>query len=192
MMKYFEDQIDAYIRGEMALSEKAAFEAELKQNPDLAREVSLMRLVVDGLRDRQEKKERISSWQEDTGHRMASRADARRKWLPWVTAFSTAAAVVAGVFLFHPSTTPVMLPEPSSYQPVMRSLDYSEIDSLIEQGNYEDAIRAIEAEIAENDSLLQEYLQIREEADYNVELREYALEQLRMKREALRAKEKAE
>lgn len=180
-MKYTEDQIDSYLRGEMSAVERAMFEAEMEQDTLLARDVNMMRMIIDGLKDRQEKVKAISSWQEDTHV-------SRHAWVPWVTAFSAAAVVVAGVFLFHPTSSPTLPPD----TPAIRTTDISSIDSLVLQGSYQEALQAIEAEIAETDSLLQESFRIREEADYDVRKYEYALKLLREKLEDVKARQKVE
>lgn len=179
-MKYTEDQIDAYLRGKMTSSEKAKFEAEMEHDSALAREVNLMRLILQGLRDRQEKTEKMAEWEQETDERSASRR-VTSPWIPWVTAFSAAAAVLFGVFLFRPTSSPTLPPEVTSPGATMRGGDFSEIDTLIEQGHYHEAQDAVLAEMAEADSLLQESVRIREEADYEVKKYEYALKLLRQK-----------
>lgn len=181
-MKYTEEHIDAYLRGEMTSTEKAAFETELGHDPDLAREVSAMRLIVDGLKARQEKMDAISDWQEEARRKASAKVAARRVWVPWVTAFSAAAAVVAGVFLFNPISSPNLPPEVGSNPPVMRGTGSSDIDSLIEYGKFQEAIEAIDIEIAENDSLLQESVRVRDEAIYAVQKYEYSIQLLEEKK----------
>ena len=179
-MKYTEDQIDSYLRGEMSAAERAMFEAEMEQDILLARDVNMMRMIIDGLKDRQEKVKAISSWQEDTHV-------SRHSWVPWVTAFSAAAVVIVGVFMSR-----FYLSSPPPDTPVIRATDISSIDSLVLQGSYQEALQAIEAEIAETDSLLQESFRIREEADYDVRKYEYALKLLREKLEDIKARQKVE
>lgn len=189
-MKYTEEQIDAYVRGEMSVPEKAAFEAEMERDPDLAREVDLVRLIVSGLKDRQEKLDAMAAWQEDA-ERKSARAGTgakRHAWGPWVAVLGAAAAVVLGVFLFRPLSSPT-LPAPPidmSAPPVMRSAGLPSLDSLMEQGDYQGAIEVIEAELAEADSLLQESIRIREEADYDIEKYEYFIRSLNEKLEQIR------
>ena len=187
-MKYTEEQIDAYVRGEMSASEKAEFEAEVRRDPDLSREVGMMRLIVDGLKDRQEKLDAMATWQKDAEQKPAMVAAKRHAWGPWVAVLGAAAAVVRGVFLFRPLSSPT-LPAPPidmSAPPVMRSAGLPSLDSLLEQGDYQGAVEVIEAELAEADSLLQESIRIREEADYDIEKYEYVIRSLNEKLEQIR------
>ncbi len=191
-MKYTEEHIDAYVRGEMTVEEKASFEAELEQDPALVREVNMMRLIFDGLKDRKDKRDAITKWQEEAQQKAAAKVAAQRPWVPWVTAFSAAAALVAGVFLFSPISTPVLPPNVDNNPPIMRGTGLSDIDSLIEQGNFQEAIEAIDAEIAENDSLLQESIRIRDEAIYSVKKYEYAIQLLKERKNELLTKQRTE
>lgn len=187
-MKYTEEQIDAYVRGEMSVPEKAAFEAEMERDSDLAREVDLVRLIVSGLKDRQEKLDAMDAWQKDAERKPAMTGAKRHAWGPWVAVLGAAAAVVLGVFLFRPMSSPT-LPAPPydpSSPPVIRSAGLPSLDSLMEQGDYQGAIEVIEAELAEADSLLQESIRIREEADYDIEKYEYVIRSLHEKLEQIR------
>jgi hypothetical protein len=185
-MKYTEDQIDAYVRGEMSVPEMADFEAEMERDPALAREVDMIRLIVSGLKDRQDKLDAMNTWQKDAERKSASRTIStgkRHAWGPWVAVLGAAAAVVVGVFLYRPLPTPLpQAPEP----PAMRSAGLPSLDSLIEQGDYQSAIEVIEAELAETDSLLQESIRIREEADYDIEKYEWVIRSLNQKLDQIR------
>ena len=191
-MKYTEEQIDAYLRGEMTTSEKAAFEAELEHNSALAREVNMMRLIIGGLKDRKEKLDSITAWQKEAEHKAMTRVAVRRPWVPWVTAFSTAAALVTGVFLFWPffQSSPGVTPTPSAQQeissPNMRGSNISFKGNPNGGQDRTEALKAIDAEIAETERLLNESLRIREEADYNVQKYQYALQELKKKRDEIR------
>ncbi len=187
-MIYTEEQIDAYLRGEMTTAEKAAFEAELEHDSTLARDVNMMRLIVDGLKDRQDKLDAITAWQEDAKQKAMAKVTAQRPWMPWVTAFSAAAAIVAGVFLFSPISSPVLPQDGVSNPPIMRGTSQSDIDSLIEQGNFQDALEAIDAEIAENDSLRQESIRVRDEAIYSVKKYEYIIQLLEERKQEILTK----
>lgn len=190
-MKYTEDQIDAYVRGEMSVPEMADFEAEMERDPALAREVDMIRLIVSGLKDRQDKLDAMNTWQKDADRKSASRATStgkRHAWGPWVAVLSAAAAIVVGVFLYRPLPTPP-LPQPPA-PPVMRSAGLPSLDSLIEQGDYQSAIEVIEAELAETDSLLQESIRIREEADYDIEKYEWVIQSLNQKLDQIRNMQK--
>jgi len=189
-MNNSEEHIDAYLRGEMTIAEKEAFEIELEHNPTLAREVSMMRLVVCGLKERQEKLDAIKIWQDDVEQKSMNRLAVKHPWAPWVAAFSAAAAVVAGVFLFNSIPSPNLPPDVGSNPQVMRGTDLSEIDSLIEADKFQDAIEIIEAEIAENDSLLQESIRARDEAIYAVQKYEYVIQLLEEKKNEILSKQR--
>ena len=191
-MKYTEEQIDAYLRSEMTAEEKAAFEAESEHDSTLARDVNMMRLIVDGLKDRQDKLDAITAWQEEARQKAVAKVAAQRPWIPWVTAFSTAAALVTGVFLFWPSfqSSPGVTPTPSAPQeissPNMRGSNISFKGNPNGGQDHTEALKAIDAEIAETERLLNESLRIREEADYNVQKYQYALQELKKKRDEIR------
>ena len=199
-MNHTEEQVDEYIRGEMIPSEKTTFEAEMERDPAFAREVSLTRMIVDGLRDRQEKLNAIEVWKQESGDKLASqvvdmsaleidpRKERLRPWIPWLTAFSAAAVVVLGVFFFHPFSSPTIPSDISIQKTAMPGCDFSEIDSLIEQGRYQEALEAIKKAIIETDRLLQESLLKREEADDEVQRYEFSLRLLKDKQDALQTK----
>lgn len=193
-MRYREDQIDAYLRGEMTPSESAAFEADMENDSTLAREVNMIRLIVTGLKDRQEKMETMAGWQREVDEKQITQVVAKpsRPWVPWLTAFTAAAAVVVGVFLFHPISSPLLHPDMTTTKPVMRGSDFSRIDSLIKQGCYQEALNAVQTEIAETDSLLKESIRKREEAEYDVQKYEYALKLLQEKLDEIRANQESD
>ena len=177
-MKYPEDKIDAYLQGKMTSSEKEAFESEMNRDSAFKEEVNLMRSIICGLSDRQNKLEALEAWQ---GEAEKGSRSSKRKWMPWVTAYSTAAAVVAGVLLFMPPSAVDYNPMPSTIQEVDSSRG-GNISFKGQPDNKED-LDSLEAEIARMESLLKEALRKREEADYDVKKYEYALEQLKKKRE---------
>ena len=188
VMKHNEDQIDAYIRGEMTPSEKSAFEDDMRQNSALTREVNVMRLIVGGLKDRQEKMETMAQWQQGSKEQAASRRIANHPWIPWITAFSVAAALILGAFLFYPVfLLPSPVPNNTILRTDMRGGDFSEIDSLIEQGHFQEALDAIQSEMVEADSLLHENVRKRDEADYEIKKYEYALKLLQQKQDEIEA-----
>lgn len=189
-MKYTEEQIDAYLREGMSAREKAEFEAEMKRDPDMAREVSMMRLLIGGLKDRQDKLDAMATWQKEAEQKSASRAKStgqHHTWGHWIAVLSAAAAVVVGVFFYR--SPPTSLPQPTE-PPVMRSAGFSSLDSLLEQGAYQKAIEVIEAELAETDSLLQESIRIREEAEYDIEKYEWVIRSLNQKLDQIRNMQK--
>lgn len=191
-MKYTEEQIDAYLRGEMSTTEKEAFEAELEHDSALAREVNMMHLIVDGLKNRQDKLDAISAWREEARRKAVAKVVVQHPWVPWVTAFSAAAALVAGVFLFSPISSPVLPPDVENNHSIIRGTGLPDMDSLIEQGDFQKAIEVIDAEIAENDSLLRESIRVRDEAIYSVKKYEYAIQLLEEKKNELLTKQRTE
>lgn len=191
-MKYTEEHIDAYLRGEMTVEEKAAFEAEMEQDSALAHEVNMMHLLIGGLKDRKEKLDSITAWQKEAEHKAMTRVAVRRPWVPWVTAFSAAAALVTGVFLFQPTyqspteVTPTPRTPQEMTSPNMRGPNISFKGNPNGEKNRSEALKAIDREIAETERLLNESRRIREEADYNVQKYQYALQELKKKRDEIR------
>lgn len=187
-MKYTEEQIDTYLRGEMSDSEKLSFEAEMANDTSLVAQVNLMQTIVQGLKSRQEKVDAVSAWQREREHERL-----HRPWLPWATAYASAAAVVAVVFLFQPSspvgTEPNQGEAPATTVPGMRGADIF-FDESIEQESidpkqYDEILNRIEAEITQNERLLQLSVRRREEADYEVKKYEYAIRQLEEQRQKI-------
>ena len=173
-MKYSEELIDAYINGEMDPEALAGFEAEMKNDASLAARVSLTRSIVDGLRERQKKEESIELWMAQA----SQKSSARRVWIPWVTSMSAAAAVVAGVFIFKPNHSVV---DTYDAAPVMRGAVNSSVDSLIEQGSYDEALRVISEEMARTDSLLDLSHRLKDEAEYDIRKYEFVKRSLQEK-----------
>lgn len=177
-MEYSEELIDAYINGEMDPEALAGFEAEMKNDASLAARVSFTRSIVDGLRERQKKEESIELWMAQA----SQKSSARRVWIPWVTSMSAAAAVVAGVFIFKPNHSVV---DTYNDAPVMRGAVNSSVDSLIEQGAYDEALRIISEEMARTDSLLDLSHRLKDEAEYDIRKYEFVKSSLQEKLEII-------
>ena len=187
-MKYTEEQIDAYLLGEMSDAEKRSFEAEMANDSSLVAQVNLMQSIVQGLKSRQEKVDAVSAWQKESEHERL-----HRPWLPWVAAYASAAAVVAVVFLFQPSspvgTKPYQEETPPATVPGMRGVDIFFNEDIeqesIDSKQYDKILGRIDAEIAQNKRLLHLSVQHREEADYEVKKYEYAIRQLEEQRKKI-------
>lgn len=177
-MKYSEELIDAYLNGEMDPESLAGFEAEMKNDASLAARVSLTKSIVEGLRERQKKEESIELWMAQA----SQKSSARRVWIPWVTSMSAAAAVVAGVFLFKPNHSVV---DTYNAAPVMRGAIDSSVDSLIKQGDYDEALRIISEEMARTDSLLDLSHRLKDEAEYDIRKYEFVKSSLQEKLEII-------
>lgn len=187
-MKYTEEQIDAYLRGEMSDSEKRSFETEMANDTSLVAQVNLMQSIVQGLKSRQEKEEAVSVWQKEREHERL-----HRPWLPWVTAYASAAAIVAVAFLFQPSSPvgskPYQEETPATTVSGMRGADIFFNEGIeqesIDPKRYDEILERIDAEIAQNKRLLQMSVQRRKEADYEVKKYEYAIRQLEEQRQKI-------
>lgn len=130
-----QDRIDAYIRGEMNVSERATFSKDLSQNTELRKDYEFTRNVANSISDRERKKQQIREW--------------NKKSLKTVYMYSTilsmAAILVVGFFIFRyiPSDNATTLSEVSS-----NSSDsyyaFAEIRQLIKNHNYVVALKQIE------------------------------------------------
>lgn len=130
-----QDRIDAYIRGEMNVSERAAFSKDLSQDTELRKDYEFTRNVANTISDRERKKRQIREWNKK-GHKTI---------YMYSTILSIAAMLVVGFFIFRhiPSGNEITLSESSS-KSSETYYAFAEIGQMIDNQDYGVALKHIE------------------------------------------------
>ena len=138
-----QDRIDAYIRGEMNVSERSAFSKDLSQNTELRKDYEFTRNVANSILDRERKKQQIREWN-NKGHKTI---------YMYSTILSVAAMLVVGFFIFRyiPSGNEITLSESSS-KSSETYYAFAEIGQMIDNQDYGVALKHIE-EIENTDNI---------------------------------------
>lgn len=138
-----QDRIDAYIRGEMNVSERSAFSKDLSQNTVLRKDYEFTRNVANSILDRERKKQQIREWN-NKGHKTI---------YMYSTILSVAAMLVVGFFIFRyiPSGNEITLSE-SSLKSSETYYAFAEIGQMIDNQDYGVALKHIE-EIENTDNI---------------------------------------
>ena len=136
-------RIDAYIRGEMNVSERSAFSKDLSQNTELRKDYEFTRNVANSILDRERKKQQIREWN-NKGHKTI---------YMYSTILSVAAMLVVGFFIFRyiPSGNEITLSESSS-KSSETYYAFAEIGQMIDNQDYGVALKHIE-EIENTDNI---------------------------------------
>lgn len=131
-----QDRIDAYIRGEMNVSERAAFSKDLSQDIELRKDYEFTRNVANSISDRERKKQQIREW---------NRKNDKTVYM-YSTVMSIAAMLVVGFFIFRyiPSDNATILSAESLSKTSENYYAFAEIGQLIENQNYGVALKYIE------------------------------------------------
>lgn len=157
MKKEFQDRIDNYLLHRMTEEQRKAFEQELLTDEELRDQLEFTRAVQRTVRSRNEKLEAMERWRDDyvwgeaNSHKpiansQQSRANRTRQVLLWTSGI--VAILVAGFFIFRTlHSDEVSVPN----KPIILvrngfrgGPDYSDIVRLLEEGNYEIALEAID------------------------------------------------
>ena len=93
------DDIDRYVTGQMSSQEREEFLAEVSQDASLKAQVHLVEDIRDGLVRRNEKLEKIHSWESSR----QNKAVAAKNVIKW-SSLCAAAAVAIGVFISYPTS----------------------------------------------------------------------------------------
>lgn len=166
------DRIDKYVKGQMTPEESAAFEQEMESNSSLRAQVSFTQKVVGALSEQEEMRKKMRQWKRD---------EIRQKWIR-VVEFSAAAVVVLGLFLF------IAQPHYFGSDPFenhIRSGGELSVDSLLQSGKYDEALRAIDSEVAEVDSIMKTIDKSKEEGQYDYDLQKAYRKHLKKQRKAI-------
>ena len=178
----FQDHIDNYLLGRMSDEDSKAFEQELKLNEELREQMEFTKDVQTATKSRNEKLAKMQEWEDDyeweddrgvaaaryrpTGsgfescpapsieHARIMPRSSGRKYLYWISGI--AAIFIVGFFLIHNymgSEEDMMFNSSSIEYSTMRGGgNYENIEKLLVDKNYEDAMKQIkieEAKIAE-------------------------------------------
>ena len=178
----FQDHIDDYLLGRMSDEDSKAFEQELKLNEELREQMEFTKDVQTATKSRNEKLAKMQEWEDDyeweddrgvaaaryrpTGsgfescpapsieHARIMPRSSGRKYLYWISGI--AAIFIVGFFLIHNymgSEEDMMFNSSSIEYSTMRGGgNYENIEKLLVDKNYEDAMKQIkieEAKIAE-------------------------------------------
>lgn len=158
----YQDRIDDYILDRMSDEERATFEKEMAADAELQEQVAFMQNMRIALKSRNEKLAAMKEWEND--YVWQEERIVKRKWPYWVSGI--AAVFVAGLMIFR---------TPSDIDPngMLRGGDsYADIDTLILNEQYQEALTRIEEEIQvnRNDSIefVQDSLMSKEAFDYEM------------------------
>ena len=156
----------------MTPEESAAFEQEMESNPSLRAQVSFTQKVVSALSEQEEMRTKMRQWKRDV---------VRKKWIRAVE-FSAAAVLVLGLFLY------IAQPNYFSSNPFenqIRSGGKLSVDSLLQSGKYDEALRAIDAEVAEVDSIMMTIDKSTEYGRYDYDLQKAYRKHLKKQRKTI-------
>lgn len=166
----YSERIDRYLRGEMTKEEMTAFEAELRNNPELKTDFDLTSDISTALAARAVKLEKIKGW----------KAFRLRRTMTFVS-IAAAACIALGGFLVYPYTY-------SGLQDKTMQLSRAggiDVTALWEKGDYDEALRVINSETESAQSAvsaLEDLPSLTGEQTYQLELQRYTIYQLKWTR----------
>lgn len=172
----FQDHIDDYLFGRMSDEDSRSFEQEMKRNEELREQMEFTKDVQTASKSRNEKLAKMQEWKDDyewEDHRSVAAAryrptgsgydscpapsekkiyvtpySSRKQIIYWIS--SIAAIFIVGFFIFHNdiSSEEEMTFNPSAieYGSIRGGGSYSKIEKLLDNKNYEDALKQIEIE----------------------------------------------
>lgn len=165
----YQDRIDDYLLNRMPDEERLAFEKEVSENAELRKQLEYTRSVREAVTSRSEMLAAMREWENDyqwENERVAvayaaneSPRPAKKRLVYWIS--GVAAAFVIGMFLLikpagsPPDIDPNIVVLGDSYR---AGQDYSIIEDMLQQKDYEKALVYIEQEI---DSLRMDSIKIR-------------------------------
>ena len=207
----FQERIDNYLMNKMSDEERMSFEADLANDEELKEQMEFTRNVQRAMKSRGEKLAAMAEWKDDysweenseepaTEYRPTGRGyDASpstsendtnsshpswRRMLYWISGI--AAVFIVGLFLFHNlnvSDGSGNLSPISIDNTTFRSgNDYSEIEQLLNQKKYEEAIVQIDREIM---ALRDDSTRIRKDTSLDDERMEYKMQEVKLNFEDL-------
>ena len=150
MDKEKQDRIDAYLRNEMTMEERAAFDREVELDPDLKEQLDLTRHIQRTLGSHQKKLDAMCRWDKEME---AEKRRNGRRWTGMVRrwtyiAASLAACAFLGYWALYPSQ-----PTGEDFderwfvsETIYRGMgDFQLIDSLMATCDYEEALSVIDS-----------------------------------------------
>lgn len=94
MNKDWQNKIDAYLRNEMNAEDRIQFEEEMRNNKELFQVMEQHRLIIQRLSKRQEKLDKIKSWQKKKSQ--------KKKIYMSMAGVGIAASILFGTFIIKP------------------------------------------------------------------------------------------
>jgi len=206
----FQDQIDKYVLGQMDNTEKIAFEQEAAQNAELQEQLEFTKDVTSAIKSRDEKLEKIESWEDDyvfeddrraaaTNYRptgsgydacpspsqtFAKPRSSGKRVLYWISGI--AAIFIAGFFLVNnlfvmKSGSPASS-LPYEYGNMRGGTDFTSIEELLNSQDFASALAQIEKQEQE---LVDEKIVLGQESVQDNERKEYELQLIETKMDDL-------
>ena len=144
-----QDRIDRFVRGEMSQEEKMAFLKEMDADSSLAEDVNLTLEISQCLGALEDKKRQMAQWEEELHekHNTANGetlkvAGGKLKWRVLPAVVGLAACLLVGFFFFWNT-------EEGNVPVVRGGASMEQINEMIDDGKYEEAIAAIDEILAD-------------------------------------------
>ena len=184
----FQDRIDDYLLDRMSDEERKKFEADAAEDEELKEQLQFTETVQQAIKSRNEKLAAMEEWKNDyvwEETRSASRSSGRGIFY-WISGI--AAVFVVGFFLIQ---NLYVANSPSGYMSSTKindvafrgSSDNSEIDLLLRQKKYEDALSLIEEKYL---AVKEDSLDIVQDETMDAERKEYDMQIVKYKRDELK------
>lgn len=142
----FQDHIDDYLLDRMSDEDSKVFEQELKNDDELREQMEFTKDVQTATKSRNEKLAKMREWEDD--YEWEDDRRGKRQYLYWISGI--AAIFIVGFFLIHNymGGKEDMMFNPSSieYSTMRGGGNYENIEKLLVDKNYEDAMKQIEIE----------------------------------------------
>lgn len=195
-MKFdYQDKIDDYLLNRMPDEERMAFEKEVSENVELREQLEYTRSVREAVTSRSEMLAAMREWENDyhwENERVAvahvaneAPRPAKKRLVYWIS--GVAAVFVVGLFLLlRPTSSP---PIPNINPDVVLGdsyrggKDYSAIDDMLQQKDYEEALAYIELEA---DSIRMDSIEIIKDQTIDKEELEYEMILIKERQDELR------
>jgi len=142
----YQDHIDDYLLGRMSDEDSKVFEQELKNDDELREQMEFTKDLQTATKSRNEKLAKMREWEDD--YEWEDDRRGKRQYLYWISGI--AAIFIVGFFLIHNymGGKEDMMFNPSSieYSTMRGGGNYENIEKLLVDKNYEDAMKQIEIE----------------------------------------------
>lgn len=160
MDSIIQDKIDRYLLGRMSEEERNAFEVEMKADKELKRQYLFTKALKQEVSEHARLKEQMRQWDEEKEQENENEEPvaltSNKKWM-YVVA-SLAAAILVAVFFLHGPFVPTGGTDGPAI--IVRGGDSSfnkDVDSLLENKEYQQALDLINAKEEESEKLVSYY-----------------------------------
>ena len=148
MKQEYQDQIDKYVLGQMDEAEKSSFEQIVAADAEIQEQLQFTQEVASATKSREEKLAMMQKWEDD--YEWEDHGIGKRQYLYWISGI--AAIFIVGFFLTHHfmGSKDNLMFDPSSieYRAMRSGENYANIEKLLVDKNYEDALKQIGIEEA--------------------------------------------